>query len=280
MIMKPAKVSIFDFDDYRDFLKAWYQQEKNRLGIVSFRLLSMRAGFTSPNFFKLVMDGARNLADTSINKFLIAIRLGDKVEEEYFRNLVFYVQATNDTKKEYHLERLNQLKQYRTLKALLQDQYEYFSGWYHPVIRELLIAKECKSSVQWIKKRLFFSIEEATIEQSIELLQRMGFVKKGKKKGTWVQAEPLITTGDEVYSEILMNYHKNLLQLISQNIAHIPRERRDISALTLGVSKKTASKLKKKIQDFRKEILKLVSLENDPEEVVLLSMQLLPFTNE
>ena len=48
--------------------------------------------------------------------------------------------------------------------------------------------------------------------------------------------------------------------------------------LELGIKKENLPLLKKKVQDFRQEILKLVSTDTSPDEVVQLNMQLFPLT--
>ncbi|MBI4197300.1 MAG: TIGR02147 family protein, partial [Deltaproteobacteria bacterium] len=53
---------------------------------------------------------------------------------------------------------------------------------------------------------------------------------------------------------------------------------RDTSAMTLGVSKGQLPELKEKIRGFRREILKMVSQCEVPEEVVQLNIQFYPVT--
>src|SRR5262249_7811365 len=89
----------------------------------------------------------------------------------------------------------------------------------------------------------------------------------------------LISTGPEVTSLTLMNYHQHLLGLSREMLPLIPASLRDISSLTLGVPRDKIPFLKKKIQAFRQEILKLISLEEHPDSVVLLNIQMFPVSN-
>ena len=54
--------SIFNFQDYRDFLKAFYDAEKKASGL-SFALFARKAGLNSS---KLVIEGSRNLTQKNI----------------------------------------------------------------------------------------------------------------------------------------------------------------------------------------------------------------------
>ena len=53
---------VFDYLDYRAFLRDHYLDKKQRQGL-SFRGFSKRAGLKSPNYLKLVIDGQRNLTE-------------------------------------------------------------------------------------------------------------------------------------------------------------------------------------------------------------------------
>ncbi|MDO8518852.1 MAG: TIGR02147 family protein, partial [Deltaproteobacteria bacterium] len=57
-------------------------------------------------------------------------------------------------------------------------------------------------------------------------------------------------------------------------------QHRDVSTLTLGIRKERLPQLKQKIQEFRKEILKFVSADTEPEEVAQINIQMYPLTRQ
>lgn len=270
------KTNLFRYVDYRKFLRDWYHEAKSSRASFSFRTFSKRAGFQSPNFFKLVMDGDRNLTEESLPTFMKGLKL-NKQEQDFFRNLVFFNQAKNHDQKDFYYQRLLQSRKFNQLKPIDKDHYAYCSNWYHPVIRELVVSKKFDGTPEWIAKRITPQITVAQVEKSIELLERLGFIEK-VGEGKWRQSSPLISTGPEVASLALLNYHLNLLDLTKEQLASIPADRRDVSALTLGITDEHLPKLKKMIQDFRKEILKYVSLDTHPDTVVQLNIQMYPMT--
>src|SRR3989338_9919808 len=91
------KPNIFEYDNYRSFLKDLYALLKQEKSAFSFRFFSRQAGFRSPNFLKLVMEGKRNLSPESIEKFAKGLKL-NKNEADFFRRLVLLNQATTDRK--------------------------------------------------------------------------------------------------------------------------------------------------------------------------------------
>lgn len=278
--MAPSKdksaIDLFRYDDYRKFLKDWYLEAKSSRASFSFRTFSKRAGFKSTNIFKLVMDGDRNLTEESIPNFVKGLKL-NKQEQEFFRNLVLFNQAKNHEQKNFYYQKLLQSRKFKKLKPIDKAHYEYCSAWYHAVIRELILSKDCDGSAEWLVKRIQPTLTITQVEKSIELLENLGFIEK-TNNGRWKQATPLVSTGPEVTSLILMNYHQNLLDLSKEKLNDIPADERDISALTLGIAKERLPQLKEKIQSFRQEILKFVSLDTQPDNVVQLNIQMYPMT--
>jgi len=85
-------ISIFEYDDYRAYLRDLYEHLKKTGTHFSYRSFSSKAGFRSPNILKLVIDGKRNLSPQSVQKFARALNL-KKDEAEFFRILVNLNQA-------------------------------------------------------------------------------------------------------------------------------------------------------------------------------------------
>ena len=270
-----STVNLFQYLDYRKFLRDWYQAAKKSRASFSFRTFSKRAGFQSTNFFKLVMDGERNLTEESLTKFVVGLKL-NKQEQEFFRNLVFFNQAKTHEEKDLYYQRLIRSRKFNQLKPIEREQYEYYSTWYHTIIRELVVSKDFDGTPESIAKRISPSVTPAQAAKSIELLEKLGFIKK--TQGGWEQASSLVSTGPEVTSHMIVNYHKNLLDVTKEVLDQVPPSQRDVSTMTLGVLRDRIPQLKKKIQEFRQEILKLVSTDTDPEEVVKLNIQLFPMT--
>lgn len=269
------KVSLFEYLDYRQYLKDLYVTSKAKRQAFSFRTFSKRAGFTSSNFYKLVMDGDRNLTEESLVKFMKGLGL-NKQEQDFFRNLVFFNQAKIHEEKDRYYQKLLQSRKFNQLKPIEKEQYEYYSSWYYAVVREMICAKDFDGSCEWLMSRIEPELSRTQIEKSMQVLEKLGFIKK--VEGKWQQTSSLVTTGAESASLVLLNYHKNVLELTRDQLPKILPEDRDVSSLTLGVSRARIPELKKHIQQFRQQILKMVSTDMEPEEVLLLNIQMIPVT--
>lgn len=269
-----SPISIFQYSDYRRFLSDWYRAMKRSRASVSFRSFAQRAGLRSINFFKLVMEGERNLTEESVSKFALGLKL-NKQEREFFRNLVFYSQAKTHEQRDLYYQALLRSRKFSQLKPIERDQYEYYSAWHHPVIRELAVSKDFDGTPEWLAQRLYPSVTPAQAEKSVELLNKLGFIERDTH-GRWKQANALVSTGPEIASHLVHNYHKIILDLSKEILDRIPAAEREVSTMTLGIIKERIPQLKRKIQEFRQEILKLVSVDSEPESVVQLNIQMFP----
>lgn len=272
------KVDLFHYLDYRKYLKDWYNETKKSRTGFSFRVFSKRAGFQSPNFFKLVMDGDRNLTEESLSKFMIGLKL-NKQEQEFFHNLVFYNQAKTQGKKQMYYQNLLRSRKFNQIKPIDKDQYEYCSHWYHSVIRELIGHPDFDGTPEWLAAHIYPAITSSQAKKSLEVLEKLGFIKKDSK-GILKQTSSLVSTGAEVTSLALFNYHMSMVDLTKEVLENVPAPRRDISSMTLGIVKERLPQLKEKIQRFRKEIMELVSTDEHPNEVVQMNIQMFPLTKE
>src|SRR5215813_10276244 len=102
---KDVGVSVYDFLDYRAYLRAYYEAAKRTRPSFTFRLFSKLAGLRSPNFLKLVIEGQRNLGADSIPRFIEALGLQGP-DAEFFADLVAFNQAGSLADKNRAFERI------------------------------------------------------------------------------------------------------------------------------------------------------------------------------
>lgn len=272
----PAKINVFTYMDYRKFLQDWYHAAKKSRAPISFREFSKRAGLKSTGYLKLVMEGARNLSPESLDQFIVALDL-QKQEQDFFRNLVHYNQANASDEKNVHYQRLVRSRKFQELRPITREQYDYYADWYHPVVRELVVSHQFDGTPESIAAQIFPTITAAQVEKSIQLLHTLGFIEKTAKH-RWKQSSSIVSTGAEVASHVVFSYQKNLLDLAKEVLEHLPTQERDVSTMTLGIVADRIPELKKMIQNFRRDVLKLVALDTNVDQVVQLNLQLFPLT--
>jgi uncharacterized protein (TIGR02147 family) len=272
-----VEVNVFDFLDYRAYLRAYYDAAKRRPSGFSFRAFSKRAGFSSPNFFKLVIDGDRNLGSDSVGKFADALGLDDS-ERAFFTDLVAFEQAENKVEKNRAFERLASSRRFRSARRIDSQLHDYLSHWYHPAIRELVMSREFREDPRWIAAQVRPTITVKQAAHALELLLDLGLVVRNSQTQRLELREPTLTTEHEVMALGVANFHKQMLERATESIDTVPSALRDLAALTVCISSNRIGEVKERIHQFRESITELC--ENDPDASVVyqLSVQWFPLT--
>ncbi|MGZ3771792.1 MAG: TIGR02147 family protein [Bdellovibrio sp.] len=272
--MSHNKKTIFEYTDFRDFLNEKWKTLKQENPKFSLRYFARVAGFKSHNFLKHVLSGKSRLSEDSIEKFSKALKL-NREEANFFKNLVLFNQALDSTEKHAYGRRLMQSKTYRKIFPLAEAQFNYFTHWYFIPIREFVKLSEFKEDYQWIAQNLTPKITPAEAEKAVEELLQLGLLERNEI-GRLAQKSAFVSTANEVSSKVVAQYHREMLKRAAESIDLIPRDKRDISNMTVTVSEEMATKLKEKIQNFRKEIVEMISHDNTPNSVYQLNFQIFP----
>lgn len=271
-------LSIFTYTDYRAFLRDAYTQAKQTTPAFSYRYFSRKAGFASPNFLKLVIEGKRNLSADSIPKFSQAFKLPRR-ERRFFEILVHFNQSGNPEEQAFYYQQLLAFSEYAEAQTLAEEQYEYLSHWYYPAIQELVTLPDFEESPDWIVHTLRAEITPAQARAALECLQRLGLLTRNGD-GVLTPAEPHWTTGDSARAAAAYSYHQQMLVQAGQALKIQPAADREFGAITMAVNRAQIKQLKNAIRDFRRSVMNLVGRPTDPATAVYqLSIQLFGHTD-
>ena len=222
------------------------------------------------------MDGDRNLSSVSVEKFAKALKL-DREEKRFFEDLVAFNQAEDVEEKNDAFERIAASQRFRSARRIDSSMFEYLSRWYHPVIRELAARNDFREDPEWIADKLRPRVPAEEVDKSLELLFDMGLLERDDE-GNVSRGNPSLTTGHEVRSLAIGNYHRQMLERAEESIESVDRELRDVSALTVCVEPEMVDELKERIHAFRETLLDLCDREEEPETVFQMNFQLFPLT--
>lgn len=271
-----ADIDVFEYLDYRSFLRDYYLAQKRRGRGFSYRAFSRRAGLRSPNYLKLVIDGERNLTEGMAERFGRACGL-EADDAEYFRDLVLFNQAKTATERAKRYAKLTGFRRYRRAHKLELAQDDYHSKWYLPAIRELAARSDFGEEPAWIAARIRPPITKRQAKKALATLLDLGLLTRDDD-GHVVQSEPLVSTGPEAMGVHIVSYHRAMMEQASRSLDLFSGSERDISSLTLCLGGDGLERLKQRILRFRRELLELSAMEDDPEQVVQVNFQLFPLS--
>jgi uncharacterized protein (TIGR02147 family) len=275
-VSKDAPVDVYGYLDYRAFLRDYYAARKAKSKAFSYRSFSRRAGVASPNYLKLVIEGQRSLSAKMAEKFAQACGL-DLDAGRYFAHLVAFNQAKTSSERAQHYGKLTSFQHYRRAHKLEIAHAAYYSEWYIPAIRELAAARDFREDPEWIADQLVPTITPLQAARALETLLDLGLLVRGEAERL-VQADTILSTGPETRGLHITAFHRAMTQRALESIDLVPAQDRDISSLTLCLSRGGLRSFKERLQRFRRELLELSALESEPEQVVQLNFQLFPLS--
>jgi uncharacterized protein (TIGR02147 family) len=269
--------SIYQYTNYRTFLKDFYEEKKSGDGF-TYRDFSKIAGVNSSSWLLHLIKGIKNLSNESIIKISKALGLSAS-EGDYFELIVHFTQAKDNDTKDFFYRKMLACKKNLNISQLSEEHYDYYTKWYHPVVRSLVSKVAFGNDYGLLAARLVPRITAREAKSSVALLAKLGLIIKDDG-GNWVAAEPILSTGDEVMSLNIVNYHQQVSRLAENAFDRSAREERDISALTLGISMETFNLIKSRLQSFRKEIMAIVKGSENPDRVFQLNLQFFPVSRK
>ena len=274
---KPTR-KVFEYLDYREFLRDYYNGKKEANPAFSLRVFSDKIGFKAKDFISRVMNGDKNLSNQSIPKVASGLRLG-KHETEFFIGLVKFNQAeTTDERNAAFEEMQAALKVARFTEkqhVLGHAQYMVYSHWRHLTIRSLIGMFGFDGDYEALAKQVHPHITADEAKKSVKLLEECELIKKDEN-GKYVLTESAITTGDRTSKLALRGFHQHCLKLAADSIDRDTPGSRHISGLTLGISQEGYDRIVERINAFRKEIALIAEEDQNSDKVFQLEFAMFP----
>ena len=267
--------SVFDYTDYRRFLKAYYEHQKRKNPAFSYRYFALKAKVNSSGLLKNVIDGKRSLGRGLIVRCAQAMKLKKK-EAEYFECLVVFNEASTVEEKRIFFGRLLALRKPEAYQVQA-SQFEVYSKWYYTAVRELICITPFRGDYAALARSLDPAIRPEQAERALRVLLEAQLIVKDEQ-GRYRQAQSLITTGPEVESVSVAQYQIACMDLAQEAIDRHEAAVRDISTLTLGITAEGFAMLKEEIVSFRKKLLSLDRIFLAPDRVYQLNMQFFPLS--
>ena len=270
--MKP----ILEYKDYRLYIQDYYDERK-RLGAFSWREFCKSAGFTSPNFLKLVCLGESRLGAPKIENVANAMGLVG-FEKDYFRALVTFCNAKKDSVKKAALLEMQKIAMEHKMRVVDGDAFQYYESWKYPVLRELVpmmpganpsdIADECKEHV---------SAEE--VRDILSFLVKAGFLKKDGEK-VYSQTEQNVIGSKEALPIAIRSMHKEMANMAARAVERYSPSERYFTGVTLGVNEEASRRIVDEIDACCKKVLSIANEYKDSDQVCRINFQFFPFTDK
>ena len=274
--MESGAINLFDYLDYREFLRDFYLEQKRKRSNFSFRFLAQKTNI-DPAHIARVFQLKRHLSEKSLVPFVQLCKFSEE-EKKYFDRLVAFNMARTERQAKQAFEALISLSSVKS-HALRSDQYTFYTKWYYTAVRALIAmrpftAKDGGAIARMLSPRI--STKEA--REAVKLLLKLGLVYAGDE-GILRCADTHITTGQRWRSIAAKTFQAETLRLAGESLDRHPKEVRDISTVTIGIKKDRMEEMRQRIADFRKSIMHLAEEDQGPDDIFQLNIQLFPLTD-
>jgi uncharacterized protein (TIGR02147 family) len=265
---------IIEYTDYRKFIQDYYDERK-RSSAFTWRDFARDAGFSSPIYLKYVCEGKKNLSVGAAGSVAAAMGLAG-FESTYFVLMVSYAHAKGDEAKRAAFEERCALARAHKVRVLGKEEFDYFKSWKNPVLRELAphmpgakpleMARACKQK-----------ISAAEVSETLDFLVRAKLLKKDRS-GNYRQTDKSISMGSVDAVPVAARDMQRQMGEFAVKALELPLSERDMSGLTLGLTRRAYERIRKELADCRRRIVAIAAEDDETEQVYRLNLQLFPLS--
>ena len=269
----PKTVLVFDFLDFRQFLKQAYIDQKKKSAKFSHRYVAEKVGVASPSWFNDILKGRTRLHRLYVPALAKLFQLNPR-ESDYLELLLQY---SEEPSLEGKNRLVNKMLQYRELNLEVQgeDKFLFYSQWHHAILRELLYIHS--GDLELLAEAFDPPLTVEIVRDSLNLMERLGIVEKNLHGGYHPTSRNIVK--DKRWgAHFALNHFQNSLALAQQRLTQLPKEQRDFSSVTFSLSAKGFETAQQVLAECREKLLKVAESDSMPEKVYQCNIQLFPAT--
>ena len=266
---------VFAYNDYRSFLRDWFDWKKGSNPRFSYRVLAEKVGFKSAGFFTQLLQGKTTMSLDLAHRFAECMGL-DRRETEFFQAMVLHNQARSLVEEKRHLDRMMELRP-EALQRLARDRSEFLEQWHHIAVWQLLEAVEVRQDPSRLAASLVPAVETAEVERSLSLLERLGMARRDSD-GRWRQLDPILSVAGEIPNSVTRRFYLSINKLAAESHDRFERDERLLSWVTLAISDKKREEIVQEVRAFRRHLVELARRDDKPQDVHQLLIQLFPLS--
>lgn len=266
---------VLDYLEYREFLKDWFLESKKENRFTSYRYLGQKTG-VDPAWLVRVFQKEGHLNEDALPSFIRLCGFDDR-RAEYFRTLYRFCK----TKAKASLSELYcHLMELREMEAriLTSPEFMYFGNWACTALRALIGITEDTSDIQAVASHLNPPISQNDVRNAFEVLKQLKLIEPDEHGG-WNITQQIVTTGGEVKSGAVRNFHRRTLELAQESLDRHTMRERDVSSIVFTVDEADLPEFKQRIEDFRRGLLQFAKRSDQANRVYALNVSMFPLSD-
>lgn len=263
---------IFEYTDYREWLRDAFDDFKKRKTVISWRYMAMKLGADPGNLLR-VSQGKIHLTTSLVQPMAEFFELNEK-ESAYWAELVYFGRAKTDAEALNHYEKMQMLKGI-PLKRLAKKELEFYRHWYCNAIRSIIGICKFKDDYEGLAECCTPAISVDEAKNAVKLLYDLNMISKDRD-GFWKVNDTFVSTGGNWRSEAVRTFQNETIRLAGESLERHAPPLRDISTVTMTFKMDDIALIREKIKEFRSELLRMSQEGEGDDTVFQLNVQLFP----
>lgn len=268
---------LFAFADYQAFLQEWFQEQKRHNPEMSLPKLATILGLKSKGYLYRVMHNPDRPISPGLVARICSHLQFNRTETAFFEALVGFNRAKDSAEKALYYGRMHSILGASSTKVMPPEEYEFFRHWFVPVLREVAAYLPWKGNYLKLANAIDPSITQEQAKFGVELLLKLGFLKP-TAHGGFCLAEPVLSTGHDLNSPALLEFHSSMIELAKRSLREHPIHKREIASITLGIPDALLPEYKRLVRRFLADAANLSNTKEPVDSVFQINVQCFPLT--
>jgi uncharacterized protein (TIGR02147 family) len=268
---EPMEVG-FDYDDYREVLKAVFEHRKETSPQFSYKVLAEILGIDPAGTFR-VLNKERHLPARCVSRAIDFLGLTGR-GAEYFVLMTSYGRERRKTARQEILKKALELRDVPR-RALEEQELSFLRDWWVVAVRCAVEILDGRAVAEEIAGRIVPSVRVEDVKAALDLLVSLGIAKKAQGGRLRIVDQHLTVDGEKGRLAVA-EFQRKILELAAESVDRFPREVRDLSTLTITVDERAFEDIRGILKDCRRRIQARVGDVSQPDRALQVAFSIFP----
>jgi len=264
--------SIFEYFEYREFLRDYYETQKETTHFFSYQYMGRHTN-TDASYMAKILSGQRHIPIKKITDFIKLLKLKGK-EAEYFEHLVNFCRARTKKEEKLYFEKMQKTRSLQGF-TLSHTHEKFYSQWYYTAIRAVLGILDFVDDYERIAELIFPRITAEQARSAISFMLRIHLLER-TKEGFIKPSKKHISAAGTANPKLIHGFQKQMMERAAESLENFPKEQRDFSTITAAMREDTLEDVRQILQECRENIRKRVDMDQGSNSIYQFNFQAFP----
>ncbi len=274
--MNSEFAQIYDYQSPKQFLLDRVSSIQKQDPSVSIRGLATKMGLKSHALLLMLLQGKRPLRVKHATPIAKGLGLSSQ-ERLYLQALIQFDSALDLEEKRLCGLWLSNLHPEHTVASRQIDHFELVSNWIHMALLSLCETHDFDPAPEAIARRFGGRVSSTEVRAAIERLRSLELITFNASNGSFKPSQHQVCTPDDVASQGVRKYHKEVMRLAHDALERVPLNQREFQSFAISIPAAKASLAKEMIRKFRQQFGKAMGSEPG-DEVYQFNLQFFQLT--